>query len=511
MRTQDFLESTATRFRRPSTWGAILVFGLVWVMVRLLAGQPFGRLGMGEFLVPVLLLAGHLALSPIPWQWTDDERKMAPLWRGCLQALPWNIAWLSLLLLLMHGIFPKDPPQPVPVGPRAAQERRPTSSVQPPDGSRDVAKASSESYKFALSLQEQSQSNDQAQPPQGRELRPPPRRPGGPPPMDRRWRDQGDRRQDRQPPPDQSQNHPREERSQEIPGPREEPLRSQDEAPNAPPRLEEAQPTLNQPRQDETKPPARRPLAARPAVPAEAEGLSGLIPSPQPEFMLFLLNLPFAMVLGWFLAEKERAEATEEELLKLARQAQAKALQAQLHPHALYNVLGGLTELVHEDPDAAEEALIGLVEMLRMLTRQGSAAELPLSQERVLIKHYLGIEEIRLGSRLQVSWHWPEWADSLLLPPLLLQPLVENAIKHGIAPNPEGGALRIGVYRSSRDLVFRVANTGRGLEPGTPEGTGMRNLRERLALYPQLDASLELRWEEGWTLAELRVRDTLGA
>jgi LytS/YehU family sensor histidine kinase len=226
--------------------------------------------------------------------------------------------------------------------------------------------------------------------------------------------------------------------------------------------------------------------------------------------MLFLLNLPFAMILGWFLAEKERAEAAEAELAELARQAQAKALQAQLHPHALYNVLGGLTELVHEDPDAAEEALIGLVEMLRMLTRQGAASELPLSQERALVKHYLAIEEIRLGPRLQVKWQWPEWADPIKLPPLLLQPLVENAIKHGISPCPEGGTLRIGISRTSRDLVLRVANTGHSFDPKAAEGTGLRNLRERLALMPQLDPSLELRWEEGWALAELRLRNTLG-
>ena len=256
-------------------------------------------------------------------------------------------------------------------------------------------------------------------------------------------------------------------------------------------------------------PTSQEPLASEPAV---APGLfAKAFPAHRQEFMLFLLNLPFAMVLGWFLADKERAESTEAELLERARQAQVKALQAQLHPHALYNILGGLAELVHEDPDAAEEAIVGLVEMLRMLTRQSGASELPLSQERALLRHYLGIEEIRLGARLQVKWDWPDWADSVKLPPLLLLPLVENAIKHGIAAHLEGGTLRIGVSRSSRDLIFRVANTGQPLKPGEAEGTGLHHLRERLALTPRLDASLELRSEDGWTLAELRVRDRLGA
>ena len=88
---------------------------------------------------------------------------------------------------------------------------------------------------------------------------------------------------------------------------------------------------------------------------------------------------------------------------------------------------------------------------------------------------------------------------------------MENAIKHGIAAHPEGGTLRIGVSRSSRDLIFRVANTGQALKPGEAEGTGLHHLRERLALTPSLDASLELHSEDGWTLAELRVRDRLGA
>ena len=222
--------------------------------------------------------------------------------------------------------------------------------------------------------------------------------------------------------------------------------------------------------------------------------------------MLLFLNFPFAMILGWFLAEKERAESAEKEMVGLVRQAQARALQSQVHPHALYNTLSGLTELVHEDPDAAEEALVGLTELLRMLTHHSAASELPLAQERALIRHYLRIEEIRLGPRLTVSWNWPEWADAVVLPPLLLQPLVENAIKHGITPSPEGGTLKIGVFRTSQGLVLRVANTGMPLGEKHAEGTGLKNLRERLSLLEHLAPSLELRTEDEWTLAELRLR-----
>lgn len=250
-----------------------------------------------------------------------------------------------------------------------------------------------------------------------------------------------------------------------------------------------------------------------PKPPPRAESLEPPRPPPPPgppqEVRLLFLNLPFAMVLGWFLAGKERAESREADLQEKARHARALALQAQLHPHALYNLLGGLTELVHEDPDAAEKAIVGLVDLLRMLTRQAGAPRLPLRLERALLRRYLAIEAIRLGDRLQVQWDWPEWADAEEIPPLLLQPLVENALKHGISPHPEGGLLKVSIDRDAGVLRLRVYNTGAPFDPAAPEGTGLSNLRERLALLPSLAPTFELRRENGGTLAELRLRTTL--
>jgi len=220
-----------------------------------------------------------------------------------------------------------------------------------------------------------------------------------------------------------------------------------------------------------------------------------------------MLNLPFALVVGWFLAGKERAEASEEELMEKEHKARTLALQAQLHPHALYNVLSGLAELVHEDADATENAIVGLVEMLRMLTHHGRATSLPLAQERALLKRYLAIESLRLGDRLKVQWDWPDWADPIVLPPLLLQPLVENAIKHGVAANPDGGEIRIGIRRQGPELILRVANTGARLDSKAPEGTGLSNLRERLALLPQRRARLNIRLEGDWTTAEIHLHE----
>ena len=252
------------------------------------------------------------------------------------------------------------------------------------------------------------------------------------------------------------------------------------------------------------------PAPVPPPPPGEpAAGRDPLPPGLPQELNLLLLNLPFALVLGWFLAGKEGAEAREGESLAQERRARALALQAQLHPHALYNVLGGLAELVHEDADATEKGIIDLVDLLRMLTRNGSAASLPLAQERALLRRYLAIEALRLGDRLQVRWNWPEWADAVELPPLLLQPLVENAVKHGIATSPEGGELCIGILRQGQELLLQVANTGTALDPRAPEGTGLSNLRERLALLSHLGGRLVIREVEGRTLAEVFLRTNL--
>lgn len=324
MNTATIAHSTLRRLRHPAAWAAIAAFALVWVLTRRLSDVSWERMGAWEFYVPALFLLGHLALAAAPWQWTGDARTAAPLWRGGLQALAWDAAWVCLLLGGVQGVVQ-------PAQPNRPSCTRPLRPAPPPRESEET-------------------------------------RPPEPPPRES-W----------------------EERSAEPP--------PRDQG-NAAPQGSESPP-----------PPP---------------------PGLRQEMKLLFLNLPFALVMGWFLAGKERAESREEELVAKERQARALALQAQLHPHALYNVLGGLTELVHGDPDAAEQAIIGLVELLRMLTRQGNSLSLPLAQERSLLRRYLSIEAIRLGDRLQVHWDWPAWVDGIELPPLLLQPLVENAVKHGI-------------------------------------------------------------------------------
>lgn len=226
-----------------------------------------------------------------------------------------------------------------------------------------------------------------------------------------------------------------------------------------------------------------------------------------PELQVFSLGLLVCTVLGRVMAEREALEAREEALQAKADQAKALALQAQMQPHALFNALSGLVELAQDDPQATEEALVALCDYLRRLMAHGRATGGLLRAERELLEDYLRIEQIRLGDRLQVQWTWPAWADELKMPPLLLQPLVENAILHGIAPVAEGGKLRIALSRQSGTLQLEVANTGRA-PAGQRNGTGLGHLRERLALWHP-STSFELGHDGEWTRARILIPEPL--
>ncbi len=237
----------------------------------------------------------------------------------------------------------------------------------------------------------------------------------------------------------------------------------------------------------------------------------GPLPLPPWQLRLWILGLAsvaFGVVLGHIQAahrtERLRAEAAEAQ----ARQAQTRALQAQMNPHVLFNAISGLAELAREDGAAAETALVRLAELLRRLLDHAGRLAAPLSQERDLVEGLLALEQFRLGDRLKLQWSWDSALEALPAPPLLLQPLVENAIKHGIAPNRSGGELEIGLSGTPDEVRIWVANTGLPLKEGSPEGLGLSNLRQRLMLMPGQPGRLDLRSEGGRTIAELHFRPT---
>jgi len=471
MNSRPLLRATLRRLRAPATWVAAAAFTAVWVALRRISGVPMASIGNWEYFVPALFVLGHVTLAPLPWQWPGGDRGGPGPWRGGLQALAWDAAWVGLLLWGLRDVVkPRTPASP---GTARAAQPEPL-----------PARAGGTADQDAVPLRPD---RSTAQPP-------PPARPGG---------------STQQPP-----SRPRPGGNADQPPPPPRPGGNADQPPPPPRPSGNADQPPPRPVGTAGQPPPRagadveRP-AAQAQAPSRADGAAQPPPGLPQELNLLMLNLPFALILGWFLAGKEASEAREAGLRDKEREARALALQAQLHPHALYNVLAGLAELAHEDADATEQAIISLVDLLRMLTRHGAAPRMALAQERTLLKRYLAIESLRLGDRLRVQWDWPPWADAVALPPLLLQPLVENAVKHGIAPCPQGGELRIGVQRQGRALLLRVANTGAPFHPNAPAGTGLTNLRERLSLLPGLEGSLSLRADQGWTLAELRLRATM--
>lgn len=179
-----------------------------------------------------------------------------------------------------------------------------------------------------------------------------------------------------------------------------------------------------------------------------------------------------------------------------------------MNPHVLFNSLSGLAELARENGVAAEEALVGLAELLRRLLDHSAKPRVSLDEERSLVEGFLTLERFRLGDRLAVRWDWDARFEDAEVPPLLLQPLVENALKHGIVPCREGGELEIGLCGETGQLRLWVANTGVALNPAEGLGTGLTNLRQRLALMDDCKSRLDLRSEGGRTVAELILETT---
>jgi len=186
-------------------------------------------------------------------------------------------------------------------------------------------------------------------------------------------------------------------------------------------------------------------------------------------------------------AERVRYEQAEKAALETQLvEAQLGALRMQLQPHFLFNTLNGVAMLIRSgDPARAVEMIALLGEVLRGLLRTSWDLEAPLASELQLLRKYLEIEQIRFGDRLRVDWHVDADVTSALVPPLILQPVVENALRHGLWPRTDGGALAIAARRAGSELELEVIDQGVGLAPGfDPDrstGVGLSNVRARLA------------------------------
>lgn len=177
--------------------------------------------------------------------------------------------------------------------------------------------------------------------------------------------------------------------------------------------------------------------------------------------------------------------------------AQLQALKMQLHPHFLFNTLHTITALVHEDPDLAERTISRLSELLRLFLATSMIHEVPLAEELRILGLYIDIERTRFEDRLRVQEDVPLELLDAMVPNLVLQPLVENSIRHGLARRAEPGRISISAEKSGDTLVLRVADNGTGLQPDAlkkqPAGMGLAITRNRLKTLYGTSQSLSLR------------------
>ena len=184
-------------------------------------------------------------------------------------------------------------------------------------------------------------------------------------------------------------------------------------------------------------------------------------------------------------------------------EARLAALNARIRPHFLFNTLNAVLSLVRSQPQRAEAALEALADFFRAALRD-PGQRVSLADEIALGQQYLELEQLRLGERLRVDWQVDAAATALTMPPLILQPLLENAVHHGIEPSPEGGCIRVAIARRGEQLLITVVNPR---TPGATDPSGhqmaLANIRERLALYYDLEARLEI--EAGETAYQVRI------
>jgi len=218
-----------------------------------------------------------------------------------------------------------------------------------------------------------------------------------------------------------------------------------------------------------------------------AEGRALLVDRSAPlERYWLLVALTTAALLAYF-------ELRGRALSPALAEARLQALQARIRPHFLFNSINAVLSLIRQEPRRAETALEDLAGLFRVVMADNRELQ-PLSRELELCQQYLGIEQLRLGERLKVDWRIDKAPDDALVPPLVLQPLLENAVYHGIEPRAEPGTVSIDVY-AARDELHAVLRNPYRREGDHHAGNKMAlaNIQERLQLHFDAEASLRTR------------------
>ncbi len=221
-----------------------------------------------------------------------------------------------------------------------------------------------------------------------------------------------------------------------------------------------------------------------------------------------LMTYLFFVGLGHALTYRRESEARAIDSAHLETrlvEARLQALQRQLHPHFLFNTLNAISQLMRSDVDAADRMIDRLGDLLRMTLKTSGIQEVTVKEELEALQKYLEIEQTRFGPRLRVATNIEASALDALVPNLVLQPLVENAIRHGIAPHARAGSISVEAERKGAHLVLRVHDSGDGPPPerltALNHGVGLANTRARLEhLYPGKHELVFCRQNDGFSV-----------
>jgi sensor histidine kinase YesM len=209
---------------------------------------------------------------------------------------------------------------------------------------------------------------------------------------------------------------------------------------------------------------------------------------------LLVLGVMFGSIITYFFSSREQiaesqARAQEEKIKRLtsekkAVEANLKLLQAQIEPHFLFNTLSNVLSLLDTDTEKGKSMLMDFIQYLRASLSKIREQKATLEYELEMIQAYLNIFKVRMGDRLQYKIDLPDNLKTTTFPPMLIQPLVENAIKHGLEPKIDGGEIFIKGESIDRRLRLEVIDTGNGFKGEINNGMGLSNIRERLqSLY----------------------------
>ena len=222
-----------------------------------------------------------------------------------------------------------------------------------------------------------------------------------------------------------------------------------------------------------------------------------------PSLMLQLSGMALTVGLLGLVAFQNHWRARR--LAVLAKQAELDALQARIRPHFLFNTLNTGAALVHARPGEAERLLLDLADLFRAAL--SGPRELPLADELALARRYLEIESLRFGPRLRLTWDLPESLPDVLVPTLSIQPLVENAIRHGIEPSAAGGAIDICVRIEADGVRVVVRNDlpPSGSRPASGHQVGLISARERILALSQGRGRLDTEVKDGRYVATIRL------